>query len=69
MAGVEPHFETLHLAQAHSNRAPKGRKHDFRDAKRLTPRLLADELMLSFVPESEQRGWRTITRGEAAIDP
>src|SRR6266550_4613313 len=25
----------LHLAQAHSNRAPKGRKRDFQDAERL----------------------------------
>lgn len=61
---LEPHFGKLHLAQAHSNRAPKGRKNDFRDAKRLTRRLLADELILSFVPEAEQRAWRTITRGK-----
>src|ERR1017187_9837460 len=26
---LEPHFEKLHLAQAQSNRAPKGRKNDF----------------------------------------
>jgi len=38
---LEPHFAKLHLAQAHSNRAPKGRKNDFRDAKRLARRLLA----------------------------
>src|SRR5580692_9174554 len=37
----------LHLAQAFSNRAPKGRKHDFRDAERLVRRLLAGELTLS----------------------
>jgi transposase len=61
---LEPHFAKLHLAQAHSNRAPKGRKNDFRDAKRLTRRLLADELILSFVPDAEQRGWRTVTRGK-----
>jgi transposase len=61
---LEPHFGKLHLAQAHSNRAPKGRKDDFRDAKRLTRRLLADELTLSFVPPGEQRSWRTITRGK-----
>jgi transposase len=61
---LEPHFGKLHLAQAHSNRAPKGRKNDFRDAKRLTRRLLADELMLSFVPAGEQRAWRTLTRGK-----
>ena len=61
---LEPHFAKLHLAQAHSNRAPKGRKNDFRDAKRLTRRLLADELILSFVPDAEQRVWRTVTRGK-----
>ena len=61
---LEPHFEKLHLAQAHSNRAPQGRKGDFRDAKRLARRLLADELILSFVPDPEQRAWRTITRGK-----
>ncbi|MGD0362668.1 MAG: transposase [Bryobacteraceae bacterium] len=44
---LEPHFEKLHLAQAQSNKAPKGRKNDFRDAKRLARRLLAGELMLS----------------------
>jgi transposase len=61
---LEPHIKTLHLAQAHSNRAPKGRKSDFGDAKRLTRRLLAGELLLSFVPEAEQRAWRTMTRGK-----
>src|SRR5580658_6839603 len=61
---LEPHFLKLHLAQAHSNRAPKGRKNDFRDAKRLTRRLLTDELILSFVPDAEQRSWRTATRGK-----
>jgi transposase len=59
---LEPHFAKLHLAQAQSNRAPKGRKNDFRDAKRLARRLLAGELMLSFVPEAEQRTWRSVTR-------
>ena len=38
---LEPHFRPLHLAQAHSNRAPKGRKQDFADAQRLTRRLVA----------------------------
>jgi transposase len=64
---LEPHFAKLHLAQAHSNRAPKGRKNDFRDAKRLARRLLADELVLSFVPGREQRSWRTITRGKVHL--
>ena len=64
---LEPHFEQLHLAQAHSNRAPKGRKHDFADAQRLTRRLIAGELILSFVPDSEQRGWRAITRAKVQL--
>jgi len=64
---LEPHFGKLHLAQAHSNRAPKGRKNDFGDAKRLARRLLAGELVLSFVPAAEQRTWRTITRGKQQL--
>src|SRR5215831_745484 len=64
---LEPHFAKLHLAQAHSNRAPKGRKNDFRDAKRLARRLLAGELLLSFVPEPEQRTWRTLTRSKQQL--
>jgi len=64
---LEPHFEKLHLAQAQSNQAPKGRKNDFRDAKRLARRLLAGELMLSFVPEPEQRTWRLMTRGRLQL--
>lgn len=52
----------LHLAQAHSNRAPRGRKKDFRDAERLCRRHIAGELILSFVPDGEQRLWRTLTR-------
>lgn len=52
----------LHLAQAHSNRAPRGRKRDFQDAQRLVRRHVAGELILSFVPDAEQRMWRTITR-------
>src|SRR6201997_4564147 len=58
---LEPHMR-LHLAQAFSNRAPRGRKHDFKDAERLVRRLLADELILSFVPSGEQRIWRNLTR-------
>jgi transposase len=64
---LEPHFAKLHLAQAYSNRAPKGRKNDFGDAKRLARRLLAGELILSFVPEPEQRMWRTLTRSKQQL--
>jgi transposase len=53
---------TLHLAQALSNRGRRGRKKDFRDAERLVKRLVSDELTLSFVPDAEQRLWRTVTR-------
>jgi transposase len=58
---LEPHMKLV-LAHAYSNRAPRGRKHDFKDAERLLRRLLADELRLSFVPDREQRIWRMMTR-------
>ena len=58
---LEPYMR-LHLAQAFSNRAPRGRKHDFKDAERLVRRQIAGELVLSFVPDGEQRTWRTMTR-------
>jgi transposase len=64
---LEPHFAKLHLAQAHSNKAPKGRKSDFADARRLTRRMAAGELILSFVPDAEQRTWRTMTRGKQQL--
>ena len=53
---------TLHLAQALSNRGRRGRKNDFRDGERLVKRLVSQELILSFVPDTEQRLWRTLTR-------
>src|SRR5947208_10671307 len=59
-----PMSGTLHLAQAQSNRGPKGRKKDFPDAERLVKRLVANELTLSFVPAAEQRLWRTVMRGK-----
>ena len=60
--GPRPRSGTLHLAQAQSNRARRGRKNDFADAERLVKRLVANELTLSFVPDPEQRLWRTVTR-------
>src|SRR4029079_11506751 len=53
---------TLHLAQAQSNRGAGGRKRDFPDAERLLKRLVAQELTLSFVPDTEQRLRRTVMR-------
>jgi transposase len=55
-------MEQRHLAQAHSNGARRGRKSDFRDAERLVHRLVAGELVLSYVPDEEQQGWRWLTR-------
>src|SRR5712692_8783975 len=60
--GAGPKSGTLHLAQAQSNRGPRGRKKDFPDAERLVKRLVARELALSFLPDAEQRLWRTVTR-------
>jgi len=54
----------LHLAQAFSKHAPRGRKHDFKDAERLVRH---HELMLSFVPDGEQRMWRSLTRMKAQL--
>ena len=61
-ANASPVSGTLHLAQAQSNRAAGGRKRDFPDAERLVKRLVAQELILSFVPDVEQRLWRTVMR-------
>jgi transposase len=60
--GAGPMSGTLHLAQAQSNRGPRGRKKDFVDAERLLKRLVAQELIMSFVPDAEQRLWRTVVR-------
>jgi len=60
--GSAPMSGKLHLAQAQSNRGSRGRKKDFPDAERLVKRLLANELRLSFVPDAEQRLWRTVMR-------
>jgi hypothetical protein len=42
--------------------ATQGRKHDFKDTERPVRRLIANELILSFVPGGEQRTWRNLTR-------
>src|SRR5205814_9259773 len=59
---ARPRSGTIHLAQAQSNRGPRGRKKDFPDAQRLLKLLVANELRLSFVPDAEQRLWRTVVR-------
>jgi transposase len=57
----------LHLAQAHSNRAPKGRKRDFDDAERLVRRYVAGELILSFVPDPPAHRGRARQHPRAAL--
>jgi transposase len=57
----------LHLAQAQSNRGPKGRKRDFADALRLVRRFLSEDLILSYVPDAEQRMWRRLTRTKTSL--
>lgn len=63
---LEPHMK-LHLAQAQSNKARKGRKSDLVDTKRLLRRFAAGELLLSFIPEPAQRAWRMVTRGRLQL--
>src|SRR4030081_2949123 len=63
---LEPHLR-LDLAQAQSNKAPHGRKSDLADAKRLVRRFVGGELMLSSIPEPEQRAWRMVTRGRLQL--
>ena len=65
-AELESHCQ-LHLAQAQSNRGPRGRKRDFVDAERLVRRHIAGELILSFVPDAEQRLWRAMTHAQVQI--
>ncbi len=63
---LEPWIK-LHLAQAQSKRTACGRKSDLADTKRLVKCFVAGELFLSFVPEPEQRGWRTVTRARLQL--
>jgi transposase len=57
----------LELAQAQSNRGPRGRKNDYADAERLVRRYRAEELILSFVPDPRQRLWRALSRTRLSL--
>ena len=59
--GLEGQF-WLHLAQARSNPAPRGRKSDYQDAVRIVRRLIANDLTVSWAPPAEQRLWRVLAR-------
>lgn len=63
---LEDHFR-LFLAQAWSNRAPRGKKTDFKDAQRLVRRHAAGELTMSFVPDADQRLMRSLMRRRAQL--
>jgi transposase len=52
----------LHLCHPLKTRGRRGRKSDFRDARRLVDRLDSGDLEDSNVPEAEQREWRWLTR-------
>jgi transposase len=59
--GLEPHL-ALHLCHPLKTKGRRGRKSDFRDARRLVDRLHSGDLEDSFVPGVEQREWRLLAR-------
>jgi transposase len=63
---LEERFELV-LAQPRSTQAPRGRKSDFADARRIVKRLLSDDLTVSYVPGPEQRQWRLLTRARTRL--
>jgi transposase len=64
--GLEPHFR-LHLSHPLKTKAPRGRKRDYRDAQRLADRWFSGDLEESFVPLTEQRSWRWMTRARVDL--
>lgn len=62
---LEPRMR-LHPAQTSSNRAPSRSKHGFKDAERLVRRQIAQDPVLSFVSDGEQRIWRSLIRTKLA---
>jgi len=59
--GLEAHYR-LHLCHPLRTHGRRGRKSDFRDARRLVDRLHSGDLEDSFVPGAEQREWRWLSR-------
>jgi transposase len=64
--GLEQHFK-LHLTHPLKTRAPRGRKRDYRDARRLADRWHSGDLEESFIPGAEQRCWRWLTRARVQM--
>jgi transposase len=64
--GLESLFG-LHLTHPVKTRAPQGRKRDFRDARRLADRWASGDLEESFIPNQEQRQWRSLTRSRVHL--
>jgi transposase len=63
---LEDQFE-LTLTQARAVHAPRGRKRDKEDARRIARRLLSGDLKVSYVPGPEQREWRLLSRTRIAL--
>jgi len=63
---LEGHMK-VQLAQPRSTTARQGRKSDFRDARRIVKRLLADDLTLSYIPGPEQRLERFVSRARIQL--
>jgi transposase len=57
----------LTLTQARATRAPRGRKRDVADERRIAKRLLSGDLTVSFVPGPQQREWRLLARTQVAM--
>jgi transposase len=64
--GLESLF-WLHFKHPVKTRAPQGRKRDFRDARRLADRWASGDLEESFIPNQEQRQWRSLTRSRVHL--
>lgn len=64
--GLEGQFK-LHLVHPLKSKGPRGRKWDFRDARRLRDRWCSGDLEESFIPDAEQRSWRWLTRSRVQM--
>src|SRR5215469_5293467 len=65
--GAGPMAGKLPLAQAQSHRGPRGRNNDDRDAERFVHRLVAQELVLSFVADPQQTAVAHAPAPQAAV--
>jgi transposase len=64
--GLENLFKQ-HLCHPLKTKGRRGRKNDFRDARRLVDRLASGDIEDSYVPGAEQREWRFLTRARVEM--